>query len=845
MFLVSLAATQSRAQEIDYDADPFRQLEEILPTANEYRAASGAPGHAYWQQRADYAIKVRLDDENQRVEGEESVVYHNRSPLPLNYVWFQLDQNRFRPDSDDNATDDSSSFGGNLSFKNLNNLLTLPEFKGGHNITKVADGDGNPLRYSVVRTMMRVDLPAPLEPGADTTFQIQWNYNIVDAKRIRARGGFEFFKDDGNYLYEIAQWYPRVAAYTDVNGWQHKQFLGNGEFTLEFGDFEVEITAPDDHIVAATGELQNPGEVLTDEQRKRLLEAESAEAPMFIVTPEEATANESSKPTGTKTWVFKANNVRDFAWASSRKFIWDAVLHKQGGNHAWAMSYYPKEAEPLWSKYSTQSIVHTLNVYSRYTFDYPYPVAISVNGPIGGMEYPMICFNGPRPEKDGTYSERTKYGLISVVIHEVGHNYFPMIVNSDERQWTWMDEGLNTFLQFLSEQEWEDKYPSYRGQARKITGYMAGGGQRPIMTNSESILQFGNNAYAKPATALNILRETVMGRELFDFAFREYAQRWMFKRPEPADFFRSMEDASGLDLDWFWRGWFYTTKHTDQSIGQVRWFEIDTKDPDIEKPLKKKERDEREATDLTTQRNRDVPKYANAVPALKDFYNTFDELDVTPQDREAYENFMKELEGDDKELLKQKRNFYTIEIRNNGLVMPVIFDVYFADGTREQVRMPAEVWRKNHRKFSKLVVSESEIERIMLDPHEETADANMDNNYWPSRPAKSRFQLFKEKEGGGGNPMRSAKEAEEKEAKKEEGDKAADKAKEDKTEEVTSDAEPDNSTADKSEDALSKKASAEKAKRKKSREERAAKRAERREKKKDAAEKAETAKDAD
>ena len=782
-------------------------------------------------------------------------MYHNHSPLPLNFVWFQLDQNRFRPDSDDNVTDDSSSFGGNLSFKNLNNLLTLPEFKGGYNITKVTDGDGNPLRYSEVRTMMRVDLPTPLAPGEQTTFQIQWNHNIVDAKRIHARGGFEFFKDDGNYVYEIAQWYPRVAAYTDVNGWQHKQFLGNGEFTLEFGDFEVEITAPNDHIVAATGELQNPGEVLTDEQRKRLLEAETADAPMFIVTPEEATANESSKPSGTKTWVFKAKNVRDFAWASSRKFIWDAVLHKQGGNHAWAMSYYPKEAEPLWSKYSTQSIVHTLNVYSRYTFDYPYPVAISVNGPVGGMEYPMICFNGPRPEKDGTYSERTKYGLISVVIHEVVHNYFPMIVNSDERQWTWMDEGLNTFLQFLYEQEWEDKYPSYRGQARKITGYMAGGGQRPIMTNSESILQFGNNAYAKPATALNILRETVMGRELFDFAFREYAQRWMFKRPQPADFFRSMEDASGLDLDWFWRGWFYTTKHTDQSIGQVRWFEIDTRDPDIEKPLKRKERDERAATDLTTQRNEELPKYANAVPALKDFYNTFDELDVTPQDREGYENFLKDLEGEDKELLKLKRNFYTIEIRNNdgGLVMPVVIDVYFTNGTKEQVRMPAEVWRKNHQRISKLIISEHEIERVVLDPHEETADANMDNNYWPSRPAKSRFQLFKEKEGeGGGNQIRLAKEAEEKKAKKAEEDKKeTDGAKEDEVKagaDPAAEAKPDDAAKEKAtaddDDPSDKKSDVDKEARKKKREEKARKRAERREMKNKEAESEEPKKDA-
>ena len=763
------------AQQIDYDDDPFRQLEEILPTANGYRAASGAPGYAYWQQRADYKIKVRLDDEKQRLEGEETVTYHNHSPLPLKYIWVQLDQNRFKPDSEDHITRAAPPLKDKVSFKRLESLLARPEFEGGYDITKVADGDGNPLQHSIVRTMMRIDLPEPLAPGASTVFQIKWSNNIVDAKKIRARGGCEFFEDDGNYVYEIAQWYPRVAAYTDLNGWQHKQFLGNGEFTLEFGDFEVEITAPDDHIVASTGELKNPGEVLTDQQRQRLKEAETADAPMFIVTPEEAEANESTKPSGTKTWRFKADNVRDFAWASSRKFIWDALLHKSNGGQAWAMSYYPKEAEPLWSKYSTQSIVHTLNVYSRYTFEYPYPVAISVNGPVYGMEYPMICFNGPRPEEDGTYSARTKYGLISVIIHEVGHNYFPMIVNSDERQWTWMDEGLNTFLQFLSEQEWEEDYPSWRGHPRKITGYMGSNGQRPIMTNSESILQFGSNAYAKPATALNVLRETVLGRELFDFAFKEFSQRWMFKRPQPADFFRTMEDASGVDLDWFWRGWFYTTKRTEMSIGEVKLFEIDTRDPDIEKPLKKKERDERAATDLTAQRNEDIPKYVDAVPALQDFYNTFDELDVTAKDREDYENFLKDLEDSDKELLKAKRNFYAVEIRNNGgLVMPVILDVFYSNDTKEQLRLPAEVWRRNHQRFSKLIVTEHEIERIVLDPHEETADVNMDNNHWPTRPKKSRFQLFKDKDDKG-NPMRAAKEAEEKKQKEDEEAKSGKK----------------------------------------------------------------------
>jgi hypothetical protein len=450
--------------------------------------------------------------------------------------------------------------------------------------------------------MMRVDLPTPLAPDGTFIFSIDWNYAINNQRIFGGRAGYEYFPRDNNYLYEIAQWFPRMAAYTDYQGWQHTQFLGSGEFTLEFGDYTVRITAPNDHVVTATGVLQNPREVLKPEWIQRLRQAETAKEPLKIVTNEEAKANEASKPTGKKTWVFKADNVRDFAFASSRKFIWDAQGHNVGGNKVMAMSLYPNEGNPLWEKYSTHAIIHTLNVYSRYTFNYPYPVAISVNGPVGGMEYPMICFNGPRPRPDGTYSAQTKYGLISVIIHEVGHNYFPMIVNSDERDWTWMDEGLNTFLQFLAEAEWEKNYPSRRGEPQNITDYMISENQVPIMTQSDSLLQFGANAYAKPATALNILRETVLGRDNFDFAFKTYAQRWKFKRPEPADFFRTMEDASGTDLDWFFRGWFYSTDHVDISIENVRLFQVNTNNPEVEKERLRQLENARPRT-LSQQRN--------------------------------------------------------------------------------------------------------------------------------------------------------------------------------------------------------------------------------------------------
>jgi len=512
--------------------------------------------------------------------------------------------------------------------------------------------------------------------------------------------------------------------------------------------------------------------VLTEAQQKRWEEAQTAEKPIFIVTPEEAKANEKSKPSGKKTWSFKADNVRDFAFASSRKFIWDAQLHDVEGNHVMAMSFYPNEGEPLWSKYSTHSIIHTLNVYSRYTFAYPYPTAISVNGPVGGMEYPMICFNGPRPEKDGTYSKGTKYGLISVIIHEVGHNYFPMIVNSDERRWMWMDEGLNTFLQYLSEREWEDEYPSRRGEPRDIVGYMRSTNQVPIMTQSDSILQVGPNAYAKPATALNILRETILGRELFDFAFKEYAMRWKFKRPAPADLFRTMEDASGVDLDWFWRGWFYTTDHTDLSIDDVYEYELEMGDPDIDKPRRKQERDERPVT-LSAKRNKDLPKRADKYPELVDFYNNYDPLDVTDADREAFESYMKRLDGKEKAILKMKKYFYGVKLSNvGGLVMPVILELQLEDGSKEEIRIPAEIWRKNNRQVSKMVVTTKPLKAILLDPHQETADVETHNNHFPRQIIKSRFKLYKSSRGGS-NDMRRHQEAEKKKLKKAEAETKA------------------------------------------------------------------------
>jgi hypothetical protein len=739
----TLSPARVQAQSKSRPSDKFKQLEEILPTPNEQRAASGAPGRSYWQQRADYNINVELDDVNQRINASETITYFNQSPDPLSYLWLQLDQNIWQQDSDARLTNTAPNLE-RVPLNQIENLLYARDFQGGYRITAVRDAKGAPLKHTIVKTMMRVDLPQPLAPGASTSFSVDWNYNINDQRKIGGRTGYEFFPKDGNYIYEIAHWFPRMAAYNDVSGWQHKQFLGAGEFTLEFGNYRVSITVPDDHVVSSTGVLQNPNAVLTAAQRQRLERARTAREPLMIVTPAEALANESHKPAGKKTWVFHADNVRDFAFASSRKFIWDAQGHNVEGNRVMAMSFYPKEGEPLWSKYSTHSIIHTLNIYSRYSFVYPYPTAQSVNGPVGGMEYPMICFNGPRPQEDGTYSAGTKYGLISVIIHEVGHNYFPMIVNSDERQWTWMDEGLNSFLQYLAEQEWEANYPSWRGEPQNIREYMSSENQVPIMTNSESVLQFGNNAYGKPATALNVLRETVLGRELFDFAFKQYSQRWKFKRPMPADFFRSMEDASGVDLDWFWHGWFYTTDHVDISIERVRLFQPFTGNPETDKAARMRDRAEQPET-LSQERNKNLPKRVDQFPSLRDFYNTYDELVVTERDREQYRQFFQGLTPRERELLQTGINFYIVDLKNiGGLVSPVIFDIEYMDGTHEMMRIPAEIWRYNNTEVSKLITTNKEVRSISLDPRMETADVDMSNNNFPRRPAKSRFQLFKE-----------------------------------------------------------------------------------------------------
>jgi hypothetical protein len=736
----------------------FEQLGTIISDPNMYRSASGAPGPNYWQQKADYVINVELDEKNQKIIGSETITYTNNSPDPLTYLWLQLDENEHASNAE-NKSFDGSKLGARVSERQVAGMTEKPEIEYGVNILKVTDAAGKALPYTINYTMMRIDLPAALKPGAKFVFRVDWNYNISDRMKEGGRGGYEYFAADDNYLYTIAQWFPRMAVYSDFQGWQHKQFTGRGEFALAFGDYKVNITVPSDHVVGATGVCLNYDKVLSASQLKRWKAAQNeTKEPIEVVSKAEMEEALKTKSTTQKTWTYEAKNVRDFAFVSSRRLVWDA-MKTDGieGNTPMAMSYYGPEAYGLYRKYSTKVVAHTLKTYSKYSIPYPYPVAISVEA-ANGMEYPMICFNYGRTEADGTYSEATKYGMIGVIIHEVGHNFFPMIVNSDERQWTWMDEGLNTFLQYLTEQEWEPNYPSRRGPAYLITDYMKLPKDQlePIMTNSENIVQFGPNAYAKPATALNVLRETIMGRELFDFAFKEYSTRWAFKHPTPTDFFRTMEDASAVDLDWFWRGWFYDIEPVDISIDAVKHYMADDKDP--ERVAKEKSADfERNLADISRIRNREEGmKYAvEADTSLLDFYNKWDRFAVTDK---AKEDFAKGKSD------KAPYHFYEVNFKNlGGLVMPLIIEWEFTDGTKEMEKISAYIWRKNENEVTKVFAKAKEVKAIRLDPYRETADIDEDNNIWPRDNSKmSRFELFKTSSAArgastGGNPMQQAR----------------------------------------------------------------------------------------
>jgi len=725
----------------------FKQLYDEFATPNMFRTGSGAPGPAYYQQQADYKMDIEIDDVNAKLYGNETITYTNNSPDELKYLWVQLDQNMRSRDSKTPLISSSGIAPANSSAGAVKSYLK-EAFDGGFNIEHVKDANGKDLPHTINRTMMRVELPKSMKTGDKFSFQIKWWYQINNHQVDRGRSGYEYFEENDNRIYVIAQFYPRMAVYNDVEGWQNSQFWGRDEFALPFGDFDVNITVPADHILDGTGYLVNREEVFTKDMMKRFNEAKKAyDEPVMIVTQTEAEKTEKTKSKTKRTWKLSAQMVRDFGFATSRKFLWDMMAVKVGDKDVMAVSMYSKEGNPLWEQWSTKAVASTLRSYSRLTFDYPYHKAISVHAPMG-MEYPMICYNFGRPDKEGNYSDRTKYGMISVIIHEVGHNFFPMIINSDERQWTWMDEGLNTFSQYVAEQdfgEWYPKalspndkaYPSRRGPAKKIVRYMGGNQDyiAPIMTKGLNTYQFGNNAYGKPATALNILRETIMGRELFDYSFREYAQRWMFKHPTPEDFFRTMEDASAVDLDWFWRGWFYTTDYTDIGIKEVKKFAVTGKPNDNGKKL-------------AEQYNRDpnslVYFIEEGAEGYDDAMKTSIAIDNLPTVKEyIMDNFTPE---EQKALKKTPKYFYQVTFdKPGGLVMPIIVEYTYADGTKNRETYPAQVWRLNDKEVSKAIASEKEIVSITLDPDLETADVDITNNSWPKEVKDSDFTKFKNK----------------------------------------------------------------------------------------------------
>ena len=757
-------------------ANKFEQLGTILPTPNEYRTASGAPGTKYWQQRVDYDIKCELDEANFKLKGSETITYFNNSPDVLTYLWLQLDENQ-------HSTVNNANYQNSTQLPQQTTDRILDRFEErktdndyGFKITKLTDATGKSLVYVINKTMMRVELPAPLKPGQKFVFNVDWNYKLANrADFIRfggARGGYEPF-DDGNANFTITQWYPRLCMYNDVQGWQNKQFTGRGEFTVCFGNFKVQMTVPADHVVGSTGECQNYTSTLNATQQARWAKAQTAKDPVMIVTGDEALAASKQKSTAKKTWIYKADNVRDFAWTSSRRFAWDAMPALVEGKKVMCMSFYAKEAYPIYNRYSTKAVAHTIKTYSKFSIPYPYPVAQSVEGN-QGMEYPMICFNPGRAEKDGSYTENNKNAAIFVIIHEVGHNFFPMIVNSDERQWTWMDEGLNSYLQYLTQELWDNKFPSTEGAPWTITNYMKLPKDQlePIMTNSENIVNFGANSYDKVATGLNILRETIVGREMFDYAFREYSRRWAFKHPTPADFFRTLEDATGEDLDWFWRGWFFSTDATDIAIDTVKYARPDVtaipaqvNDTIAMRPLARPAVNAFE--DLSKIRNREDKKIVfetDRDTTLRDFYWRY-ARNIEKYDSTKYPVTVKANTEALDDAGKQKyanKHMYELTFSNKGgLVMPIIIEWTYKDGTKEVERIPAQIWRLNEKKVTKAFLKDKEVASVKLDPMKETADIDETNNSWNTIAEPSKFKVFKQKTitpAPGINPMQKANE---------------------------------------------------------------------------------------
>lgn len=732
--LFSILLLSSQAQEVKPYSGKFEAIDRLLEPPSPYRTASGAPGAEYWQQRADYKIKAAIDENSNLLTGEETITYYNNSPDALSFLWLNLEQNVNRKGNEDFG-DVLGGVRDSIPSLNMQYLVRPVDFPAGTDILSVKDASGKDLPYIVNNTLMRINLPTSLKPGENITFSISWKNYITDrSKFLLSREGYEYFPKDDNKVFLLGHWFPRMAVYNDTEGWQNKQFRRLGEFALEFGDYEVELTVPSDHIVAGTGDLVNEKDVLSSEQRSRLAKARASfDEIVMIITPKEAKANESKKASGTKTWKFSAKNVRDVAFASSRKFIWDAQAVKLPSNTVMAMSFYPNEGMPVWSEESTNAVKQALEVYSEATFDYPYPVAISVNTSNIGMEFPMISFNGGRPV-NGQISEQARRGMTSTIIHEVGHNWFPMIVSSDERKWMWMDEGLNTFLH---QRTLAERYPQWSSTRPKdIVPFMSGDQNtlRPVMTNSDNdlLFQMGANFYQKPTVGLQMLRETIVGKELFDAAFKEYANRWKYKHPNPSDLFRTLEDGTAVDLDWFFKGWFFTTDVIDIELADVKWFRMKEEEASVERSSMKGKSTKISGSGKSAQAN--------------GFEGGPEEFTMVPTADGNYGQFLSRLNEDEVRAQLSGKNLYELTLKNKGgLVMPVIIEWTYADGSIEIQQLPAEIWRLNEAEVKKTFLKEKEVVKVAIDPNQSLADVNMENNTFPKPASDDRFEEMKEK----------------------------------------------------------------------------------------------------
>lgn len=699
------------------EATPFSPLGSLVDPPSATRGADGRPTSTYWQQHIAYDIDATLDVERRVINAQAELRYTNNAPQALDAIWFEISPEATTKDAiaHRSATINVDS----ASVRDLRGLREQEERGGGLVVSSVADSEDRPLAFEARGTQLRVALPRPLASGQTVRIKLAWRVALVDLDRKGGRTGYMLLSS-GDPIFHIAQWYPQPVAFTDYGGWRNVPFVDHGEFAPELGDYNVSLTLPAGQLVAATGVLTNEADVLTGVERTRLARLRQGKVTEIVTAAEAATKRRSSE---TRTWRFAARNVRDFALAASLRYRWDATL--AGTSAVRAMTFYPSEASALWRPLALPAIGHALDVYGRMTFDYPYPVVQAAFGPNDGMEHTMLAFSRYPPDgPNGTYSRERKRDFLWVLTHEVGHNWFPLIVNSDERAWTWMDEGLTSYLETLATLEWSGDYttrpnlPAMLGAEREATG------RQPPMTPANAVVDLFPTQYHRPAAALQVLRELVLGRETFDRAFRAYARAWMFKRPTPGDFFRTINQESGADLDWFWRAWFFSTDHVDLSLERVAALRLVAVPADaIPAPA-----DATPPANLTVLRNAAEGRrlMVEQVPRLADAYDRIPERTLagaTPS-AHAVVDVQRTLDA-----LGQGGVFYELDIRNRGgVVSPVPIRIDYRDGTSERYVVPVELWFGDTKRAQHILWRAKSIRSVTLDPDAATGDVDRGNN---------------------------------------------------------------------------------------------------------------------